>query len=107
MVKTFKQELDIEKNVLELVIYFTDNKIIKRTIIYTINIFNYRLTLFFIDRMRRSLPYKTFHSGSSYSAANNSYNFCHRSKLFAVLNFPVNCLVWSLYGDLKYAFKFI
>ena len=37
----------------------------------------------------RYLLYKTFYSGSSYSAAYNSYNFCDRSKLLAVLNFPI------------------
>ena len=37
----------------------------------------------------RYLLYKTFYSGSSYSAAYNSYNFCDRSKLFAVLNLPI------------------
>ena len=55
--------------------------------------------------MKRSLPYKTFYSGSSYSAAYNSYNFCDRNKLFAVLNLPVNCPLGSWYFDIKYALK--
>ena len=38
------------------------------------------------------LPYKIFYSGSTYSESYNSYNFCDRSKLFAALNLPVNCL---------------
>ena len=52
-----------------------------------------------------SLPYTTFYSGSSCSAAYNSYNFCDKCKLFAVLNLPVNSLSWSWRSDLKYAFK--
>ena len=34
----------------------------------------------------RYFLYETFYSGSSYSAAYNSYNFCDRSKPFAVVN---------------------
>ena len=55
--------------------------------------------------MKRSLPYKTFYLGSSYSAAHSSYHFCDRSKLFAVLNLPVNCLLGSWYCDVKYALQ--
>ena len=50
------------------------------------------------------LPYNTLYSGSSYSA-DNSYNFCDRSKLFAVLNLQVNCFLRSWYCGLKYAFN--
>ena len=56
--------------------------------------------------MKMYLPYNTFYLGSSYSAANNSTNFVDRRKLFAVLNFQVNCLLWSWYCDLKYALNF-
>ena len=52
---------------------------------------------------KRQLCYKTFDRGSSYSTAYNSYNFCHRSKLLAVLKLPVNCLLWSWYSDTEYA----
>ena len=52
------------------------------------------------------LPHNIFHSGSSYSAAYNSYNFVDRRKLFAALNSQVNCLIGLWYCDLKYAFKF-
>ena len=39
--------------------------------------------------MKMYLPYNTFYSGPSNSAANNSNNFVDRRKLFAVLNFQV------------------
>ena len=54
--------------------------------------------------MKMSLPYYIFNI-SSYSEAYNSYNFCDRRKLFAVLNLHVNRLLWSWYCDLKNAFK--
>ena len=44
---------------------------------------------------------------TSHGPAYNSFNFCDRSKLFAVLNLPVNCLLGSWYCYLKYASKFI
>ena len=56
--------------------------------------------------MKRHLTY-IFNYGSSYCEAYNSYNFCDRHKLIAVLNLPVNCLLGSLYCDLKYAFNVI
>ena len=55
--------------------------------------------------MKISSPYKTFYSGSSYSAAYNSYNFCDKSKLFAVLNLPNISRLESWCFDLKYALK--
>ena len=47
------------------------------------------------------LPYISFYSGSTYSTAYNSYNVCDRSKLFAVLKLPVDCLLGSWYFHLK------
>ena len=43
-------------------------------------------------KIKRFLPYITFSSRLSYSTAYNSYSFCDRSKLFAVLEWSVNCL---------------
>ena len=62
-----------------------------------------RITCLF--SMKKYLPYNTFCSESSYSAAYTSYNFCNRSKLFAVLNLPVLCLVESWYFVFKICIK--
>ena len=55
--------------------------------------------------MKRFLLYITFSSGSSYSTAYNSWNFCDRSKLFAILKWSVNCLLETCYINLKYELK--
>ena len=57
--------------------------------------------------LKRYLPYKTLYSVSSYSAVYNPYNFYDRSKLFAVLDLPVNYPLELWYFDLKYALKCI
>ena len=59
--------------------------------------------VFFI--MKRFLLYITFSSGSSYSTAYNSWSFCDRNKLFAVLEWSVNCLSETSYFNLKYILK--
>ena len=51
-------------------------------------------------KIKRFLIYITFYLGLSYSTAYNSWNFCDRSKLFAVLEWSVNCLL-----NLKYILK--
>ena len=56
-------------------------------------------------KMKRFLLYITFSSGSSYSKAYNSFSFCNRSKLFAVLECLVNCLSETCYFNLKYVLK--
>ena len=56
-------------------------------------------------KMKRFLLYITFPSVLSYSTAFNSLSFCDRSKLFAVLEWSVNCLLGSCYSNLKYALK--
>ena len=53
-------------------------------------------------KMKRFLLYITFSSGLSYSIAYNSWSFCDRSKLSAVLEWSVNCLLETCYFDLKY-----
>ena len=55
--------------------------------------------------MKRFLLYITFYSGSSYSTAYNSWNFFDRSKLIAVLEWSVNCLLEICYINLKYELK--
>ena len=59
--------------------------------------------LFF--KMKRFVLYITFSSGSSYSTAYNYLSYCDRSKLFAVLEWSVNCLSETCYFNLKYVFK--
>ena len=54
-------------------------------------------------KMKRLLLYITFSSGSSYSTAYNSWSFCDRSKLFAVLELLVKLLL--MYFNLKYVLK--
>ena len=56
-------------------------------------------------KMKRFLPYITFSSELSYSTAYNSKSFCDRSKLFAVLEWSVNCLLETCYFNLKYLLK--
>ena len=56
-------------------------------------------------KMKRFLPYITFSSGLSYSTAFNSFSFCDRSKLFAVLEWSVNCLLETCYFNLKRLLK--
>ena len=56
-------------------------------------------------KMKRFLPYITFSSGLSYSTAYNSFSFCDRSKLFAVLEWSVNCLLETCYFNLKRLLK--
>ena len=56
-------------------------------------------------KMKRFLLYITFSSGPSYSTAYNSWRFCNRSLLFAVLEWSVNCLLEICYFNLKYALK--
>ena len=56
-------------------------------------------------KMKRFLLYITFSSGSSYSTAYNSWSFCNRSLLLAVLEWAVNCLSEICYFNLKYALK--
>ena len=53
-------------------------------------------------KMKRFLLYITFSSGLSYSTAYNSWNFCDRGKLFAVLEWSVNCPLETCYFNLKY-----
>ena len=55
--------------------------------------------------MKRFLLYITISSGLSYSTAYNSWSFCDRSKLFAVLEWSVNCLLETYYFNLKYVLK--
>ena len=55
--------------------------------------------------MKRFLLYITFSSGLSYSTAYNSLSFCDRSKLFAVLEWSVHCLLETCYFYLKYVLK--
>ena len=56
-------------------------------------------------KMKRFLLYTTLSSRSSYSKAYNSYSVCDRSKLFAVFEWPVNCLSATCYFNIKYVFK--
>ena len=56
-------------------------------------------------KMKRFILYITFSSGSSYSTAYNSWSYCDRSKLFAVLEWPLNCLLETCYFNLKYVLK--
>ena len=56
-------------------------------------------------KMKRFLLYITFSSGLSYSTANKSWSFCDRSKLFAVLEWSVNCHLEVCYLNLKYVLK--
>ena len=56
-------------------------------------------------KRKRFLLYKLFSSGLSYSTAYNSLSFCDRSKLFAVLDWSVNCLTETCYFNLKYVLK--
>ena len=56
-------------------------------------------------KMKRFLLYITFSSGLSYSTAFNSWSFCDRSTLFAVLECSVSCLLDTCYFNLKYALK--
>ena len=53
-------------------------------------------------KTKRFLLYITISSGLSYSTAYNSWNICDRSKLFAVLEGSVNCLLETCYFNLKY-----
>ena len=46
-----------------------------------------------------------FSSGSSNSTAYNSWSLCDRSKLFAVLEWSVNCILDTCYFNLKYVLK--
>ena len=59
--------------------------------------------LFF--KMKKFLLYITFFSGSSYYTAYNSWSFCDRSKLFAVLECLVNCFLETCYFTLRYVLK--
>ena len=54
-------------------------------------------------KMKRFLLYIMFSSGFSYSTAYNSWSFCDRSKLFAVLEWSV--LSETCYFNLKYVLK--
>ena len=56
-------------------------------------------------KMKRFLLYITFSSGLSYSTAYNSWSFCDKSKLFAVLEWSINCLSETCYLNLKYELK--
>ena len=56
-------------------------------------------------KMKRFPFYITFSSGSSYSTAYNSWSFCDRSKLFAFLEWSVNCLSETCHINLKYVLK--
>ena len=56
-------------------------------------------------KMKRFLLDITFSSGLSYSTAYNSWSFCDRSKLFAVFEWSVNCLLEACYFNLKYVLK--
>ena len=56
-------------------------------------------------KMKRFLLCITFSSGSSYSTTNNSWSFCDRSKLFAVLECSVNCRLETCYFILRYVLK--
>ena len=56
-------------------------------------------------KMKRFVFYIMFSSGSSYSTAYNSWSYCNRSKLFAVLEWSVNCLLETCYFNLKYVLK--
>ena len=56
-------------------------------------------------KMKIFLPYITFSSGFSYSTAYNSVSSCDRSKLFAVLEWSVNCLTGTCYFNPKYLWK--
>ena len=56
-------------------------------------------------KMKRFLLYITFSSGSPYSTAYNSWSFCDRSKLFAVLEWSVNCFSETCYFNLKFVLK--
>ena len=56
-------------------------------------------------KMKRFVLYITFSSGSSYSTAYNSWSYCDRSKLFAVLEWSLNCLLETNYFNLKYVLK--
>ena len=53
-------------------------------------------------KMKIFLPYITFSSGLSYSSAYNSSSICDKCKLFAVLEWSVNCLTETCYFNLKY-----
>ena len=53
-------------------------------------------------KMKRFLLCITFSSGLSYSTAYNSWSFCDRRKLFAVLEWSVNCPSETCYFDLNY-----
>ena len=56
-------------------------------------------------KMKRFVLYITFSSMLSYSTAYNSWSFCDRSKLFAALEWSVNCLFETCYFNLKYVLK--
>ena len=56
-------------------------------------------------KLKRFLLYITFSSGLSYSTAYNSWSFCDRSKLFAVLEWSVNCFSETCYLNLEYVLK--
>ena len=56
-------------------------------------------------KMKIFLLYITISSGLSYSTAYNSWIFWDRSKLFAVLEWSVNCLSGTCYLNLKYVLK--
>ena len=56
-------------------------------------------------KLKRFLLYITFSSWLSYSTAYNSWSFCDKSKLFAVLEWSVNCLSETCCFDLKYVLK--
>ena len=56
-------------------------------------------------KMKRFSPYITFSLGLSHSTAYNSCSFCDRSKLFAVLEWSVNCLAETCYFNLKYLLR--
>ena len=56
-------------------------------------------------KIKRYVFYIKFSSGLSYLTAYNSLSFCHKSKLFAVLEWSVNCLSDTFYFNLKYALK--
>ena len=56
-------------------------------------------------KMKRFLLYITFTSGSSYSTDYNSWSFCNRSKLFAVLEWSVNGLLETCFLNRRYVLK--
>ena len=56
-------------------------------------------------KIKRFLLYITFSSRSSYSTPYNSWSFCERSKLFAVLECSVNCPLETCYFVLRYVLK--